>query len=300
MKLDNIICGVDAPTQSSWLAYNKMTGDICFLTNYRTPANQQPKEYTSRGHLVLEYVKIFDPTIDKESKAFVNLEDYEKMLFTIVTRGFNIVYGNVFTREFKYYQFKNSENREMLQSIVIEPGHVYGFSNGGFDEWDKVSRGKDLFKEVLKQAEIELKNLITDNLKSKSFSNEPSNEVYKVTVDEFMKQMSKELLAMMKNNIKSAWGLVQQNTGYPKYWEYMNSSIFAGNNLANFCTVSTTVLIVHKSGHATFHEQRYRHNSTFFSRLGGTINFCRPRYEVDTEVIVSFDSEAIVHQKTPL
>lgn len=35
----NIICGIDSPTKSTWLAFNKATGDVCFLTNFRTPNN---------------------------------------------------------------------------------------------------------------------------------------------------------------------------------------------------------------------------------------------------------------------
>jgi uncharacterized protein with NRDE domain len=100
--MSNIICGIDAPTSSTWLAYNKLNGDVCFLTNFRNPANQiVNKDYSSRGHLVIEFVKINDPTI--QNKKFKTLEDYEKNLFGIVTRGFNIVYGNVFTRKFKYF-----------------------------------------------------------------------------------------------------------------------------------------------------------------------------------------------------
>jgi hypothetical protein len=66
--------------------------------------------------------------------------------------------------------------------------------------------------------------------------------------------MSKDLLLLMKNDTKSAWGRVQSGTGYPKYWEFMNSSIFATNNLANFSTVSSTILVVHKSGETSFLE----------------------------------------------
>ena len=67
-----------------------------------------------------------------------------------------------------------------------------------------------------------------------------------------MKSYAKDLLSMMKNDTKAAWARVQGGTGYGKWWEYMNSSIFAGNNMANFCTVSTSLLIVHRKGKAFF------------------------------------------------
>ena len=76
---------------------------MCFLTNFRTPANNQNKNYSSRGHLVIEFVKIKDPIIENSAKKFSNENEYEEMLLNIVTRGFNIVYGNIYTRHFKYF-----------------------------------------------------------------------------------------------------------------------------------------------------------------------------------------------------
>lgn len=139
------------PTKSTWLAYNKHTGDVCFLTNFRTPDNQLQtnKTYSSRGFLVAEYVKIRDLSIDEKKKQFSTVEEYEGNLKTIITRGFNIVYGNAFSREFKYFQFKNSANRDMLEPLHLDQDKVYGMSNGGLDEWDKVCRGKEAFSEVV-------------------------------------------------------------------------------------------------------------------------------------------------------
>jgi len=70
----NILCGVDGPTGTTWLALNKRTGDIAFVTNYLTARNKASKDYDSRGILVLEYVKIKDPTID--DKMFNSFEEY--------------------------------------------------------------------------------------------------------------------------------------------------------------------------------------------------------------------------------
>lgn len=38
-SMPNIICGIDVQTNSTWLAFNKETGNLCFLTNFRTPTN---------------------------------------------------------------------------------------------------------------------------------------------------------------------------------------------------------------------------------------------------------------------
>lgn len=58
----NIVCGVDVETGTSWLAFNKLTGNFAALTNYRQPPNPEnaKKKFSSRGHLILEFVKIGD------------------------------------------------------------------------------------------------------------------------------------------------------------------------------------------------------------------------------------------------
>jgi len=99
------------------------------------------KTYSSRGYLVIEYVKIRDSSI--KGKQFQNFAEYETNLISIVTRGYNIVFGNAFSGDFKYYQFKNQEGeREMTEPLVLEKGKVYGISNGSLNKWEKVKRGK--------------------------------------------------------------------------------------------------------------------------------------------------------------
>jgi uncharacterized protein with NRDE domain len=92
----------------------------------------------------------------------------------------------------------------------------------------------------------------------------------------------------MKNDTKSTWALTQGGTGYPKYWEFANSSIFVRNNVANFCTVSTTVLVIDQNGNAFFREQRYRHSNNFFTKLFSSCNCLRPKYEIETDVKENF------------
>ncbi len=65
--------------------------------------------------------------------------------------------------------------------------------------------------------------------------------------------IAKEMMTVMRDATKSTWNNTQ-STGFPKYWEYINSSIFIPNNLANFCTVSTSLIIIHKSGQIFFQE----------------------------------------------
>lgn len=102
-KHSSIICGIDKLTGTTWLAFNKLTGDLAFLTNYRTKTNNLNKKYVTRGNLILEYVKINDSSISKSDKLYQSIEEYEQKSFGLLYRGFNLVYGNVLSGEFKYY-----------------------------------------------------------------------------------------------------------------------------------------------------------------------------------------------------
>ena len=129
-----------------------------------------------------------------------------------------------------------------------------------------------MFEDILDEAEKEVLNISDDE------------------IDRFLeKKLSKELFTLMKNDTKSTWAMTQTGTGYPKYWEFANSSIFVRNNLANFCTVSTSILILHKSGKAFFEEQRYLHQSNICSKLFSTLNCIRPTRTTDTDEIFNFD-----------
>ena len=82
-------------------------------------------------------------------------QDFEQSLLALNTRGFNIVYGNVCTGEFFYFQNKN--NGTVPQPPVkLLKDRIYGLSNGGLDDWDKVARGKDIFQGIIGKAEKEI------------------------------------------------------------------------------------------------------------------------------------------------
>ena len=65
-------------TGTTWLAFNRKTADIAFLTNYRTVSNdsQESKLFETRGTLILEYVKSNDPTIHSNLKKFQSSDEY--------------------------------------------------------------------------------------------------------------------------------------------------------------------------------------------------------------------------------
>jgi hypothetical protein len=39
---------------------------------------------------------------------------------SLQTRGFNLVYGNVFDRQFKYYRYENNDDRTMQAPIELK------------------------------------------------------------------------------------------------------------------------------------------------------------------------------------
>lgn len=55
------------------------------------------------------------------------------------------------------------------------------------------------------------------------------------------------------------------------------------NTLAEFCTVSSTVLCLHSSGQGYLMEQRYRHSSNKCSKLLSSLNLRNADYEVSSE-----------------
>lgn len=90
----NILCGIDTQTSSTWFAFNKKTGDFACLTNFRTRRNfELKKDYTSRGFLVFEYVKINDPGIPADKK--LTLDGYLNKMYNGTFKGFNVVFGNI-------------------------------------------------------------------------------------------------------------------------------------------------------------------------------------------------------------
>ncbi len=123
----------------------------------------------------------------------------------------------------------------MKDPVKLVNGKTYGLSNGGIDQWDKVIRGTESVSNIIQEAENDV--------------------VQQSEIPKYLEEgLSNEILIAMKDDNKSSWALTQEGTGYPKYWEFTNSSVFVRNNLANFCTISTTLLIVHKTGECFFRE----------------------------------------------
>jgi len=132
----NIVGGRDLEASGTWMAMNK-NGKISLVTNYRDPANINPKA-PSRGQLVSDFL--------------VNANSPKEYLTGLSQRashynGFNLLMGN--PDELWYL----SNYRKGIQKL--EPG-VYGLSNHLLDTpWPKVQRGKEKFGKTIGDSVIE-------------------------------------------------------------------------------------------------------------------------------------------------
>ena len=97
----------------------------------------------------MEFVMIGDDEI--ENKKFNEVGEYEKAIVSLVTRGFNLIFGNIKDRIFKYFRNENNELPTMSEPVNIKAGVFYGMSNGQLDQWDKVQRGKESFQDLYEQ-----------------------------------------------------------------------------------------------------------------------------------------------------
>jgi uncharacterized protein with NRDE domain len=120
--------------------------------------NKEVGDFSSRGILILEYVKIRDETIT--AKKYKSLDQYEHEVFAHKFKGFNLIYGNIITGDFKYRQ---NDMFTLTEPVFIQRDVIHGMSNAGINRWDKVDRGKALFANVLKR-ESELPELADEIL----------------------------------------------------------------------------------------------------------------------------------------
>jgi uncharacterized protein with NRDE domain len=129
------------PTQSTWFALNKKTGDFACLTNFRTKRNRTlKKKYDSRGFLVMEYVKINDPEIPNR----LSLEKFLSMMYDGSFKGFNLIFGNILDQAYsgkrqngtlRVYQETNLPDNCKFseQPKILIPGFAHGLSNGSIN-----------------------------------------------------------------------------------------------------------------------------------------------------------------------
>ena len=282
-KNGDIICGIDLKTSSiedniynTWLALNIKTGRIAFLTNFRSPKNNVKQGWKLRGALVKNWVEVETPQQELEftQDLLQNLHSESK---DGLYKGFNLFFGyagpsgeltNAYDihmdfphpvaplicennlhfedeniEEEKYLSLPtmfyvsnhNESIKEANKIYKLSRDRVYGGTNGHIEQWDKVCRGKGLFNKTLKDFED------SDSLK----------------------EIAKEFISkVMEDQEVTRYSLLPR-TGFNSYFEWKVSSIFVPNNIFNFCTVSSTAIVVDKHGKGVFFERTYTHRSNY-------------------------------------
>lgn len=165
----NILGGRDRREKGTWLAINKKTLNIAFLTNYRTSQSQMMflkglKFRRSRGELINNFVKssffTSDPNVD-EIIAFIqkikeNCNDYGP---------FNLVVGNLGLNAFFYFG-----NQSVIKDFLIVEEGVHSVCNSemfGLAENDRQKRGTQKLNEIIKEIKKYEKNFDKERLADK-------------------------------------------------------------------------------------------------------------------------------------
>lgn len=136
-----IIGGRDLEASGTWMAMNR-NGKIAMITNYRDPANINPKA-PSRGKLVSDFL-----LGDLSANDYLDDISRKGKLYN----GFNLIVGNA---DDLWYYSNYGQRVERINS------GTHGLSNHLLDTtWPKVLSGKAKFEEQLKSNEIKPASLL--------------------------------------------------------------------------------------------------------------------------------------------
>jgi uncharacterized protein with NRDE domain len=137
----NLIAGRDLEHGGSWMGITREGADgpkFAALTNIRAPGEVRP-DAPSRGELVADFLK--SSLSAAEYLALVQARGD-------VYNGFNLVLGD----RTALYWYSNRAGDDPRNGQPLEPGRIYGVSNGLLDApWPKVTRTKAQFASLLCQ-----------------------------------------------------------------------------------------------------------------------------------------------------
>lgn len=137
----NLIAGRDLEHGGSWMGITREGPDgpkFAALTNIRAPGEGRPNA-PSRGELVADFLK-----------GTLSAADYLELLDARgdVYNGYNLVLGD----RSNLYWYSNRAGGDPRNGQPLEPGRIYGVSNGLLDApWPKVTRTKAQFASLLCQ-----------------------------------------------------------------------------------------------------------------------------------------------------
>jgi uncharacterized protein with NRDE domain len=137
----NLIAGRDLEHGGSWMGITREGANgpkFAALTNIRAPGDVRP-DAPSRGELVADFLK--SSLSAPEYLALVQARGD-------VYNGFNLVLGD----RTALYWYSNRAGDDPRNGQPLEPGRIYGVSNGLLDApWPKVTRTKAQFASLLCQ-----------------------------------------------------------------------------------------------------------------------------------------------------
>ena len=137
----NLIAGRDLEHGGSWMGVTREGANgpkFAALTNIRAPGEGRANA-PSRGELVADFLK-----------SSLSAAEYLELIQARgdVYNGFNLVLGD----RTALYWFSNRAGADPRNGQPLEPGRIYGISNGLLDEpWPKVTRTKAQFASLLCQ-----------------------------------------------------------------------------------------------------------------------------------------------------
>ncbi|KAL2919542.1 UV-damaged DNA-binding protein rad7 [Polyrhizophydium stewartii] len=141
-------------THGTWMGMTR-GGRFAVITNFREHPSKQSPTAKSRGFLVRDFLVHHHHKHHHHGAdpAHQSPRDYARSLAPQLAHynGFNLVVGDA-NGETWY-----TGNRATAEQIrPLEPGHVYGLSNGELlldnETWPKVIKGKELFAQALSEA----------------------------------------------------------------------------------------------------------------------------------------------------
>jgi uncharacterized protein with NRDE domain len=148
---ENIIGGRDLREKGTWLALNKKTLNIAFLTNFRTPESQLVflkglKFPKSRGQLISNFVKT--SFFEKEPNISEIVDYLQQIKKSSEGYGpFNLVIGNIGLNVFYYFG-----NKSIIKDFLIIDKGIQTICNQemfGLDENERQRKGKEKIKRII-------------------------------------------------------------------------------------------------------------------------------------------------------
>lgn len=256
-----ILAGRDLEQGGTWLAIqSKSTSNhgstssctsndddrrLAVVTNYREQLhdNSLPDPHPSRGKLVTDFCN------NDSSNNKISIDDFIRHLEQQghLYAGFNLLFGS--RAEGFYFSSNRSQDGQCCRAQKLEPGCLYGMSNGFLDEpWPKLVRGKDAVRAALDRY----------NTSRRAAKDKENGSVDKDDVDSVSSALKSDLWQVLVDEWKPPREDLPQ-TGVSLEIETLLSSIFVQGHVEyNYGTRCSTIVIQTPNSSLQVEERTYR------------------------------------------